>query len=167
MADTCGAKTRSGGACKKPKMENGRCRLHGGLTPKHNTNAASPGNIYSKYLTPEENLLFDDIRIGKVETEVRLMRIRLARLLAAEQAKPELDSVIERSGGGKQYPETENTYKRRDYANLIDRTVARIESLERTRMLLRTELGLDPDDMDADGLTPGNPDEKTPSEPVR
>ena len=167
MADTCGAKTRSGGACKKPKMENGRCRLHGGLTPKHNTNAASPGNIYSKYLTPEENVQFDALRIGKVETEVRLMRIRLARLLAAEQAKPELESVVELSVAGSESPSTETTYKRRDYANLIDRTVARIESLERTRMLLRADVGLDPDDMDADGLTPGAPDETTPSDPIR
>ncbi|WP_319588063.1 HGGxSTG domain-containing protein [uncultured Desulfobulbus sp.] len=26
----CGAKTRSGGSCKQPSMQNGRCRLHGG-----------------------------------------------------------------------------------------------------------------------------------------
>lgn len=26
----CGARTRSGGPCRKPAMKNGRCRLHGG-----------------------------------------------------------------------------------------------------------------------------------------
>ncbi|WP_319585295.1 HGGxSTG domain-containing protein [uncultured Desulfobulbus sp.] len=26
----CGAKTRSGGSCRQPAMQNGRCRLHGG-----------------------------------------------------------------------------------------------------------------------------------------
>jgi hypothetical protein len=32
----CGAKTRQDTPCKKPAMLNGRCRLHGGLTPiKH------------------------------------------------------------------------------------------------------------------------------------
>jgi hypothetical protein len=32
----CLAKTRSGTPCQKPSMANGRCRLHGGLTPiKH------------------------------------------------------------------------------------------------------------------------------------
>ena len=31
---SCGAKTRAGGLCKKPGMLNGRCRLHGGLSPK-------------------------------------------------------------------------------------------------------------------------------------
>uniref|UniRef100_UPI0040484E29 HGGxSTG domain-containing protein n=1 Tax=Orrella sp. TaxID=1921583 RepID=UPI0040484E29 len=30
----CGAKTRSGGYCQKHGMLNGRCRLHGGLSPK-------------------------------------------------------------------------------------------------------------------------------------
>lgn len=32
----CGAKARSNGhkPCRKPAMENGRCRFHGGLTPK-------------------------------------------------------------------------------------------------------------------------------------
>jgi hypothetical protein len=26
----CGARTRSGGACRSPSMSNGRCRMHGG-----------------------------------------------------------------------------------------------------------------------------------------
>jgi hypothetical protein len=29
-APRCGARTRSGSACKSPGMRNGRCRLHGG-----------------------------------------------------------------------------------------------------------------------------------------
>lgn len=28
----CGARTRSGGACKSPAMPNGRCRMHGGCS---------------------------------------------------------------------------------------------------------------------------------------
>lgn len=32
-APTCGAKTRRGTACKAPAMANGRCRIHGGLSP--------------------------------------------------------------------------------------------------------------------------------------
>jgi hypothetical protein len=28
----CGARTRSGGACRAPAMPNGRCRLHGGCS---------------------------------------------------------------------------------------------------------------------------------------
>jgi hypothetical protein len=35
MNDTprCGAKTRAGPPCRCPAMENGKCRLHGGLSP--------------------------------------------------------------------------------------------------------------------------------------
>jgi hypothetical protein len=51
----CGAKKRDGSPCKQPAMENGRCRLHGGKTPR---GIASPHFVtgkYSKYLP--ENLL--------------------------------------------------------------------------------------------------------------
>ena len=50
MTPICGAKTRRGQECKQPAMENGRCRLHGGLTPR---GIAAPGfkhGRYSKYL---------------------------------------------------------------------------------------------------------------------
>src|SRR5215218_3731776 len=30
----CGAKTRSGGECRQPAMANGRCRMHGGRSPR-------------------------------------------------------------------------------------------------------------------------------------
>lgn len=33
LAPRCGAKTRRGTVCKSPAMPNGRCRLHGGLSP--------------------------------------------------------------------------------------------------------------------------------------
>lgn len=39
MLRQCGAKARTRGhkECRQPAMENGRCRLHGGKTPKHGT----------------------------------------------------------------------------------------------------------------------------------
>ena len=42
----CGARTRRGSRCQAPAMPNGRCRLHGGLSPgapKGNTNAFKHG----------------------------------------------------------------------------------------------------------------------------
>ena len=39
----CGAKTKEG-VCKNLPMENGRCRLHGGLTPKKHPNHRSKFN---------------------------------------------------------------------------------------------------------------------------
>jgi hypothetical protein len=32
-APRCGARTRSGATCRCPAMPNGRCRIHGGLSP--------------------------------------------------------------------------------------------------------------------------------------
>ena len=37
MPNVCGAKTKFGN-CQNLSMENGRCRLHGGLTPKKHPN---------------------------------------------------------------------------------------------------------------------------------
>lgn len=46
----CGAKIRKGGSCRQQGMRNGRCRMHGGLTP---AGIASPNfktGRYSKYI---------------------------------------------------------------------------------------------------------------------
>jgi hypothetical protein len=47
----CGARTRSGSSCRSPAMLNGRCRLHGGLSPgapKGNRNAFRHGRYSAK-----------------------------------------------------------------------------------------------------------------------
>ena len=38
-APRCGANTRTGCPCKGPAMPNGRCRMHGGATPRHTPEA--------------------------------------------------------------------------------------------------------------------------------
>lgn len=45
----CGAKTKSGGECKAYAMSNGRCRLHGGLTPKGKASPHYKDGKRSKY----------------------------------------------------------------------------------------------------------------------
>lgn len=45
----CGARTRSASVCQSPAMPNGRCRMHGGLSPgapRGNRNAFKHG-LYS------------------------------------------------------------------------------------------------------------------------
>lgn len=42
-AKLCGAKTRAGGSCRRHAMQNGRCRLHGGLSPP-------PGPAHPRYI---------------------------------------------------------------------------------------------------------------------
>lgn len=175
----CGAKTRSGRPCKGPAMENGRCRMHGGKATKThagNQNAAKHG-IYSQHLTEEERAAWDEIELGRVDDELRLTRIRLARALAAENAsggEPELEEISEQDAtvngvplGGDEKVVTRKS-RRRDYAGIIDRLTGRIESLERTRVELMKALGSGDDGSD---LPPApdyvlSPDEAGPENPV-
>lgn len=143
----CGAKTRSGHPCKSRAMANGRCRMHGGVNkgpPTANANAAKPGSLYSKFYSDEELLLADQIKLGQVDEELRLTRIRLMRAMAHEQehantleADTEKREPIEVDGVVVEGSEkVTTTTKVRDYWMLIDRLTARIESLERTRISL-------------------------------
>ncbi|MDE2097784.1 MAG: hypothetical protein KGL39_11085 [Patescibacteria group bacterium] len=137
MAEACGAKTRSGSPCKRaPAKGAKRCKLHGGAStgPK-----PQPGSIYSEYLTPEERAAWETLELGRIDNELRLMRIRLARILKAEKeadGSPELDEVTQNDGGGVTVPVETRKSKVRDYQAMIDKTMARIESLERTRKML-------------------------------
>jgi len=69
----CGAKTRAGIPCKAPAMANGRCRMHGGMSPgppKDNQNAfkhgfynrkAIAGRQYVRQLIKNSKTLFDGV----------------------------------------------------------------------------------------------------------
>ncbi|PRP68711.1 hypothetical protein BUE93_20820 [Chromobacterium amazonense] len=138
----CGAKTRSGGTCQRNALRGSRrCALHGGKStgPKNqrgNKNAASPGSLYSQFLTEEERAAFEQVELGRIDDELRLQRIRLARALRDEQeadGELELDEQIKRIGGGPDAVPDERKFKRRDYVTIIDKITARIESLEKTR----------------------------------
>ena len=140
MARECGAKTRSGAPCLNKAMPNGRCRMHGGTStgaPKGAQNAKRPGSIYSRLYTADEQAMESEIELGSIDAELRLMRVRLTRLLGAETNVPELEEVIEREGAENATARHEEKFKRRDYSGQIDRTVGRIESLERRRLELQ------------------------------
>jgi hypothetical protein len=50
----CGARTRRGSPCRSPGMPNGRCRMHGGLSPgapKGNGNAFKHGRYTAEALS--------------------------------------------------------------------------------------------------------------------
>jgi hypothetical protein len=51
-APRCGAKTRAGFACRCPAMPNGKCRIHGGLSPGA-PRGATNGNYRDGYWTRE------------------------------------------------------------------------------------------------------------------
>lgn len=168
MANLCGAKTRSGSPCQSKAMANGRCRMHGGKStgaPKGNKNNLKAGGIYSQFLTDEELTISAEMELGSLDEELKLCKIRLMRALKAEteqQAqtdeleKLDLDSYTESPsiiGGMPDNEELIQTkqFRRRDYGTIIDRLIARIESLETKRATLihmsldaeRKELELD------------------------
>jgi hypothetical protein len=64
----CGAKNRSGGTCKKSPMENGRCKFHGGKTPKGVDNKNFKTGIHSKYIKiPNLKKIYDSLVAANVD----------------------------------------------------------------------------------------------------
>ncbi len=108
----CGATTRRATACKNPAMENGRCRMHGGLTPKgtdlpqfeHGRYSTSlPDRLvgrYKKALADEERhdlrdeialaeAKVDDLLSGMIHGESDRLWLRLRDLEARMRAAPQ------------------------------------------------------------------------------
>jgi uncharacterized protein YjcR len=54
---SCGAKTRKGTQCQSPTMPNGRCRMHGGMSPgapKGNRNAYKHGRYTAEAIADRQ-----------------------------------------------------------------------------------------------------------------
>lgn len=183
MANLCGAKTRSGSPCQSKAMANGRCRMHGGKStgaPKGNKNNLKAGGIYSQFLTDEERVISAEMELGNLDEELKLCKIRLMRALKAEaeqQAqveefdKLELEALNESPsliGGLPDNDELIQTkqFRRRDYGTIIDRLIARIESLETRRAsLIQMSLDLERKKLELDKLSKS--DTPTTTAPIR
>lgn len=183
MANLCGAKTRSGSPCQSKAMANGRCRMHGGKStgaPKGNKNNLKAGGIYSQFLTDEERVISTEMELGSLDEELKLCKIRLMRALKAEaeqQAqveefdKLELEALNEAPsliGGLPDNDELIQTkqFRRRDYGAIIDRLIARIESLETRRAsLIQMSLDAERKKFELDKLS--KPDTPTETAPIR
>ena len=167
----CGAKTRKGTECKTIAMANGRCKLHGGRSkgPIDPAKGAASGvythGLYTKFFREDEKQLLDEgaIRLGQVDDELKVMRIRLKRTLEAREkweaeCRGEVDGsseetslvLVEHVDGevagaeGSTVPVEKKTKRLPDFDKIIDVTLARIESLEKTRKdLLKTDDGGD------------------------
>lgn len=147
MADTCGAKTRSGAPCRSKRMANGRCRMHGGSTPTTNTNAVKHG-FYSDALQPEERVLWERVEIGTLDDEIRLMKVklhRLVRLSGQAEVSDLIDSALEVARKHDTHPalgefeKSEIRVKAARYGDLIIQALDSIRKLELARKELQTE----------------------------
>lgn len=174
----CGAQTRVGGKCKAPAHKNGKCRLHGGKSsgnPKAvgNTSAIKHG-IYGDLIRTDELSLVDEVlsAAGKIENELLVARMQLRRALKAQAHADtlpdelEVCETVEREGAEQATARYELKKKLRDYPQLIDRLLARIESLEKTRQSLLADKppGVDDDLTREDTFIA--PDEAVPENPI-
>jgi len=115
----CTAKSkRSGVQCNSHAVkEKTKCRMHGGKSigaAKNNTYGVKAGAVYSKFLSEEDQQLEKDSNslLGKLDHELSIARIQLARALKAQTNDP--DSL-------------------KDLPKTIDLFLGRINSLEKTR----------------------------------
>lgn len=178
----CGAKTRSGEPCKAKAMPNGRCRMHGGTNkgaPKGNKNKVSAGALYSSYYTEDEQKIADGLELETIDAELRLCKIRLNRALKLEADQEETALELERMvetpaliGGVPMVddsdvpPVRQKTFVRKDYDSIVQRLLARIESLTATRQrLLAGRLDIELKRNELEALTATDSD-VTPSEVV-
>lgn len=80
----CGARTRSGGTCKRAPMPNGRCRLHGGLSPAPGpTHPTYKHGRYSKALEGESIAALYDV--ARTDPKLLALREDIALLVAKQQ----------------------------------------------------------------------------------
>ena len=139
----CKAKSkRSGERCKKYALKGKAvCMFHGGKStgpPKGSRNASTHG-IYEAGLSQAEIDAFPEIELSKLDDELKICRLRLARALKAEKesiARDEMERLdlvkITETGGF-----VRKTSRRPDYYGIIDRLLGRIGKLELQRAALR------------------------------
>ena len=85
-AQLCGAKNRQGEPCHGPAMANGRCRMHGGMTPGGIASPQFKTGRYSKYLPGRLSERYqeatEDADLLAIREDVALLDARLADVLS-------------------------------------------------------------------------------------
>ena len=86
--ERCRAKTRSGKPCQQwPMRGKKRCRIHGGKStgpPKNNNNALKHG-IYSKAIADNDIETYEQIEVGTLDAEIKIIKLQLTRALEAQR----------------------------------------------------------------------------------
>lgn len=81
----CGAKTRAGHPCQQRPMPNGRCRMHGGATPRGVASPHFRHGRYSKALPVRLAAVYAQARTDDdllaVRDEAALLQVRIGELL--------------------------------------------------------------------------------------
>lgn len=150
----CGAKNRNGKPCERPPLKGKtRCRLHGGLSKSGAESGPYSHGIYAEAYSEDEIAMLDYLnsRLGAVDDEINMTRIRLRRAqlaekkaLEAEEAELEVDEIRDVTGGPMKG--TTTVRKKTDFNAIIDRLTGRLGSLMKTRAeLISAETAKDAD----------------------
>lgn len=80
-------------------MANGRCRMHGGKSTgaPENTNAVTHGFYSSALMDDEEKALYAAAKIGDLEDEIRIAKVKLYRFIKRASSKYDLALEIEKA----------------------------------------------------------------------
>lgn len=98
----CEAKKRDGSLCQNWAMPNGRCRLHGGKAvpaPKGSQRALKHG-LYAKGFINDELKILPHIRLGNIDDEIKLLKIKLRRAWTAQRMWEEKHKEIQEKAKG-------------------------------------------------------------------
>lgn len=130
-------------------MKNGRCEFHGGKSPAHNAAAVRHGAYASAMSDEDKSFLDSSDRMGQLDDELILLRVRLRRLarLAQEhedgtlkvdatapvEVVDEYGTTSGGEGGGGEFTKTRTVKRLPDYHTYIDRYIGRIAVLERLK----------------------------------
>jgi hypothetical protein len=136
----CGAKTRSGGKCHQPAMDNGRCRLHGGLTPKGIAAGAFKTGRYSKYLPQglidAYETTVNDPELLSVRQDIHLLDTLIASKIPLLENN---DSAATWDRIDKLIRDIRKAYKNEDYGG-IENSISEIEGIaDQKRLFYATE----------------------------
>jgi len=88
---------QTGKPCRNFAMPNGRCRLHGGKNvpaPKGHQRALKHG-LYVKGLLKEEKKLIPYVKLGTVDEEITMLKIKLRRAYIAQKIWIQQREVVE------------------------------------------------------------------------
>src|SRR6185436_8277650 len=100
---SCGARRRDGGRCRQPGMApSGRCRLHGGRTPRGLADANTRTGRYSRDLPTRVAARYEsalaDPELLSVRDDIALLQGSIQQVMAevqAAEARPDFDAILE------------------------------------------------------------------------
>lgn len=129
--NACGAKTRGGTPCKRAALENGRCNLHGGLTP---------GGVDSPHFKHGYRSRYGHLLAEKLQAHIPADSNPLDLLPELEMQRVLFASYLNRFGGvGDRMPASDIELLMQ-WSSEITRTAERVNKMKNETALTKAEV---------------------------